>query len=553
MISKYDSIALQVDDASSIAFKSVNFPQLKSLVLTAQNNLHTNKAIEINLPRIETLEVLGRGYVGIQFTNSPTSLKTMKLDSISSLSPLNMLSFTGLDQFEMKSSPSVILQELPPLNILKITNNQLTTFPPVTWLRNTFAHIDLSYNALVGSIPDYKCDISQPIINIVNNSLVTGAVPKVFCQTLTFNLVGTSVSSVPDCVNCYFKSMKQYLPASVTPPPSFVCNVLYTRQIRLQPPADLQIIGENLGWLSFTRSTNLTLLSSNRKLSYKVPSSFGSANLTLSQNDGVSILVSWSTIELNTVGLVQVANGIKVNLLASLNPGTYTINLLDASCVFTVVTPPSGSYSCTLPKYLQDGLVRVDLFDGSITVSTNVNFIKNYPIVSSIDSITQIGVASFSVQGYSFKFSIESIEELDVYGNRSKELLTTRWMFNQAVNGPVTKLDYLLNNTEPTPGLSVITSIEYSTASRVVEFAGQTMNLPANSIKISVNESKDCHGNIIPLTGQDIGNSIKYLSIVKDGVVFYGSFQNHALSNGRPTYSRNELINSTLGGNAYIV
>eukprot|EP01133_Synstelium_polycarpum_P017004 gene17004-20235_t len=170
---------------------------------------------------------------------------------------------------------------------------------------------------------------------------------------------------------------------------------------------------------------------------------------------------------------------------------------------------------------------------------------------------------------------MESIQELTPNQDIAKELLTRSWHYNQSVAGEVTTITYRLNGT--LPSFQVSSMIEYSSLARQVTFAGITSNLSPNAIKISVNitgwqyssslntlrvvfsapidqQETDCNGDDIPLaTNSQLDDSIQYLSIVKDGVVFYGRFLSHALSNGRPTYSRNELINSTRGGgDAYI-
>eukprot|EP01133_Synstelium_polycarpum_P000439 gene439-523_t len=169
---------------------------------------------------------------------------------------------------------------------------------------------------------------------------------------------------------------------------------------------------------------------------------------------------------------------------------------------------------------------------------------------------------------------MESIEELAPDQTVANQLITQSWHFNQTVANDITTLTYLLNGTAPT--LQVAAVIEYSKLARQVAFAGQTTNLAPNAIKISVNVTgwryssslntlrvvfsapfepeTDCNGDDLPLgTNSQLDDSLQYLAIVKDGVVFYGRFLSHALSNGRPTYSRNQLINSTRGGgDAYI-
>eukprot|EP01133_Synstelium_polycarpum_P006611 gene6611-7682_t len=127
----------------------------------------------------------------------------------------------------------------------------------------------------------------------------------------------------------------------------------------------------------------------------------------------------------------------------------------------------------------------------------------------------------------------------------------------------------LINGDECLP--NSFSPYELLCSQRVLEFAGITTTLPANSIKIAVNvigwryrstlntlrlvfqtqvsdppAAVDCGDTV-----DDIGD-INYLKVVKGNVTFYGHFLSVGMSDGRRTYSKNEVINHTTNGLANI-
>eukprot|EP01133_Synstelium_polycarpum_P006612 gene6612-7685_t len=216
---------------------------------------------------------------------------------------------------------------------------------------------------------------------------------------------------------------------------------------------------------------------------------------------------------------------------------------------------------------------------------TNGNQLKgNATVVFSYINDIQFNISwvtdtTFEANGYLFGFSMLAIEELDSNRAVASHIITDSWMFNQTLIGDLTTLTYTLKTTSTsTPSLSVTTTIQHSDSQRVLEFAGLTTTLPANSIKIAVNvigwryrstlntlrlvfqtqvsdppSAVDCGETAVAPNNNDndIGD-INYLRVVKGNVTFYGHFLSVGLSDGRSTYSKNEVINHTTNGLANI-
>ncbi|EFA76634.1 tetracycline-efflux transporter [Heterostelium album PN500] len=174
--------------------------------------------------------------------------------------------------------------------------------------------------------------------------------------------------------------------------------------------------------------------------------------------------------------------------------------------------------------------------------------------------------ASFIADDHQFDFNMVSIQELGPDASVAFELLTNSWNYRKEENQTLTSLYYYLNNTRP--DLFVIVTIQYSPDPRTVEFAGVTSNLPPNSLKVTVqidgweylstlntlrvvfsteqsNVPSDCAESKETIGVNQLDNSVQYLKIIKNGVAFYGNFLPVVLSNGRPAYSKNEIVNQT--------
>ncbi|GAM19348.1 hypothetical protein SAMD00019534_025230 [Acytostelium subglobosum LB1] len=164
--------------------------------------------------------------------------------------------------------------------------------------------------------------------------------------------------------------------------------------------------------------------------------------------------------------------------------------------------------------------------------------------------------------GSAFQFNIIAIQEMDSNRNIIAELLTSNWTYNSSPSDNATSYSYTLG--APTASLnqdslSVMVRLDVATATRTVEFAGQVVTYPPNSLKMTINvDGWTFKSNLNTLrvgTGSFIGmdslNNIQYLRVISNGVELFGRFLPYALSDGRPAFSRNEIINMTDGATLF--
>ncbi|EGG20783.1 hypothetical protein DFA_00648 [Cavenderia fasciculata] len=206
-------------------------------------------------------------------------------------------------------------------------------------------------------------------------------------------------------------------------------------------------------------------------------------------------------------------------------------------------------------------------------------YFKN-PNVTFIQNNTK-PVATFELDGYQFFFTLVSIQEIDTENEIVKELVVDQWNVTDRSNGDLTSLYYHLDiNATLHPGLSastnVSTSIEYSTKDREVAFGDSVLSVSANSIKVAVNISgwqydsilshlrvvfatvvnNDDQQSVTPTcddddsdgtipTFEEVFGGNSYLRVIKNNTQFYGRFLSYSYSDGRKTYSKNELISKT--------
>ncbi|KYQ94368.1 hypothetical protein DLAC_04666 [Tieghemostelium lacteum] len=175
----------------------------------------------------------------------------------------------------------------------------------------------------------------------------------------------------------------------------------------------------------------------------------------------------------------------------------------------------------------------------------------------------------FSFQGIKFDFKITGIEEINYQNTVVSSHIIGEWIINQPSENVI-----IYTYPKPTPKFAdVLVTIEVSKDPRSYEFAEQTNTLEANSIKLSMNIShweyqsslnhlrviltsnlqksqtedngcgSDDSSNSLNLqVGNSTGSTIKYLSMTKNGVVFYGKFLDVAISDGRVAYSPNTIL-----------
>ncbi|EGG15912.1 hypothetical protein DFA_09583 [Cavenderia fasciculata] len=179
---------------------------------------------------------------------------------------------------------------------------------------------------------------------------------------------------------------------------------------------------------------------------------------------------------------------------------------------------------------------------------------------------------SFDIDGIDFQFEIVAVQELDMDENIIKEVPTDLWISNVTINTTLTVADYQLNITNRTiigPLTNVFATISFSSQSRTVPFGPQTLSIKPSAIKVAVNISqwsfqdnlsylrvvfrttinnnqtvtRDCKEiPIESLSFDEYGSTLQYLRVVKENVQLSGRFIDYSMSDGRPTYSRTQLI-----------
>ncbi|EGG17474.1 hypothetical protein DFA_08470 [Cavenderia fasciculata] len=186
--------------------------------------------------------------------------------------------------------------------------------------------------------------------------------------------------------------------------------------------------------------------------------------------------------------------------------------------------------------------------------------------------------ATFGIDGYQFNFSMVAIQELDMDDVIVREILTNNWIYTNSTNDTaiagVESYDYKLNHTEFLPMVNA--RIEFSNHSRTITFGGTNQTYLPNSIKLSVNiiywmfKSNLNHLRVVYRTQLSIntpaeyngcgveptveesiirgldGDNVQFLKVYKNENIFFGSFLDYVLSDGKKTYSKNELINQTV-------
>ncbi|EFA78600.1 hypothetical protein PPL_08055 [Heterostelium album PN500] len=169
--------------------------------------------------------------------------------------------------------------------------------------------------------------------------------------------------------------------------------------------------------------------------------------------------------------------------------------------------------------------------------------------------------------GYVFRFSIFSIQEIRGDGSIEFEVTPDQWNHTIDNSTALTTIDYdmLPSNSSAQKQLQVKTRISFSSLARTFTFGSKSYNLPPNAVKVGVNVSNwvyssnlnylrvvfitaynpsqkiGCGGEINAFNKDD-QSSIQSLMIVKDDVIYYGRFLDYSISDGRETYSSNELI-----------
>ncbi|EGG16370.1 hypothetical protein DFA_09401 [Cavenderia fasciculata] len=189
------------------------------------------------------------------------------------------------------------------------------------------------------------------------------------------------------------------------------------------------------------------------------------------------------------------------------------------------------------------------------------------PVINSTKPI-----ASFLIDNVDFNFEIVSIQELGMDDQILKELPTDSWISNVFSNDSLTIANYQLvipNDTVLLADTNISAIISFSRDQRTIQFGPQQLLINPNSIKLSLDInnwqfssnlatlrvvfktiiqidqtiSYDCQQiPIEPVSYDELTSTLEYLRVVKENVQFNGRFLDYVLANGRPSYSKTEVL-----------
>ncbi|EFA75704.1 hypothetical protein PPL_10757 [Heterostelium album PN500] len=176
--------------------------------------------------------------------------------------------------------------------------------------------------------------------------------------------------------------------------------------------------------------------------------------------------------------------------------------------------------------------------------------------------------STYELLGVQYKFNMVSIQEIDSAEAVVSETLLSGWTSTSASNAQADSTTY----KSVVLSANITTVIEINKADRQIEFAGINSTYQPNSLKASVtidgwafqnslnylkvvfatqvsaDDSQTCDtSSSSSKSGTD---SLKYLSIERNGIIFYGRFLDRSLSDGRPAYSATGILNTTEVGDS---
>eukprot|EP01133_Synstelium_polycarpum_P019007 gene19007-22752_t len=450
--------------------------------------------------------------------------------SVTHLSPLDFkANIPTLTELGLPSS-TVRVIDVPPLSRLDLSFNGFTEWPPASWLKESTT-VSLSDNQLTGEIPNYP--IHPTVFNVYNNIGVNGTVPDMLCSIDVMNkpLRDTSVTVAPDCMYCYWTLINKdelKLPATIVPPPSlFECIASLDKYnyVKLADESGFEITGRNIGY-AFQNDVTAGLTKRVPNYNYAPSTPSGEITLEFSKAQGVKFNITWNTdpTKITSGGNNQIPNALNITLGGVFDASiAYDFWVNSVKCPLSPVVQPNMVYCLWRDNIDESMPMNVTLSNQYQSLSINTSYVKIYPVVKSVTPIDTDG-GTLSFYGY----------------------------FGEA------------------RGINVMALIQHSPSQRVVEFAMTKTTLPPNSIKIAVNITGWRYhstlntlrvvfstqvGDIAPISpcgdednvyGDPMDNMLlNYLHVIKGNTTFYGHFLPMSLSDGRPTYSKNEVINQT--------
>ncbi|GAM22392.1 hypothetical protein SAMD00019534_055670 [Acytostelium subglobosum LB1] len=189
------------------------------------------------------------------------------------------------------------------------------------------------------------------------------------------------------------------------------------------------------------------------------------------------------------------------------------------------------------------------------------------PDVTILPDPTQ-PAATITANATTFSINIVSIQELDQDGNIVYEQLVKGWTHDSIKDNNVKTDRYNLTNAIDSD-LTTSVTLAVSSQDRVVPFAGQNVTYTANSLKMTMTINHwNFHSNLNTLrvvihkngsmindtsspcgtknvVSVDAYQNLQYLKVISNGIEIYGRFLPVILADGRPSLTRNEIINTT--------
>eukprot|EP01133_Synstelium_polycarpum_P005743 gene5743-6646_t len=282
-------------------------------------------------------------------------------------------------------------------------------------------------------------------------------------------------------------------------------------------------------------------------------------NVTANGLNGAKALYQYQNISpsLLSVDVKQAPSGILFTLSGVFNTGSrYNTAVFANGIECNINSFTDTTITCTT-KIIDEPFIEfnVKLTDQSIELSATATYMQSYPIATSIDPIDSSS-KTVSIYGY-FEYGVVNVT---LNGEDCHIISNSRTHINCSIPSPVN------------PGYATV----------IINVGGYTFESNSTLYISNVNvtdickaTSNNCNGNGTCINGycscnQGYGgfycqsvrpgascgpdkantlpvnaDNLDFLQVVHDGVTFYGHFLPIALSNGRPTYSRNEIINQT--------
>ncbi|EGG15948.1 hypothetical protein DFA_09619 [Cavenderia fasciculata] len=300
----------------------------------------------------------------------------------------------------------------------------LSSFPLVGTYPPKLQHLNLGYNNLgsISSIPssltllilegnqfisiDSTLISGHPgldLLNMAYNPDFTGPITDIYCAHI-LNVVGTSVSSLPDCYWCYKNvSGGYYIVTSLPEPVNFFCDRINI----VTNNGQYVLTGQNIGWGSSKSNYTLTKVVPNKVLNATfINPPLIPTNVTLEMSSYIGapktqITLFEGGITIGKLYLQSSNTSLQANLsiYVTINPNlVHTVQFDNQNCsnLYDVVVK---RFECKITG-IQTGVHIVTVSNDYYTRSKNFEFDAPYPKIYSISPLpAQVGTF-VQIQGY---------------------------------------------------------------------------------------------------------------------------------------------------------